>query len=69
MPTVPGQRSAPQQMAGLRPSDEFLMMAAATMHEQGRLTFQDRAQPVEDAIADGTFDPVGAGYTDFKRKR
>lgn len=32
-------------------------------------TFQERAQPVEDAIEKGTFDPVGKNWTDFKRKR
>ncbi len=43
--------------------DQWALMAAAVLHEQGRLlekpSFEDRAQATKDALKSGTFDPQG----------
>lgn len=65
MITIPGTPQGPQAQ---QPKPQFLLMAAAMLHE--RMTqeqFDQRAKPMADAIKSGEVDPVGMNSTTFEK--
>ena len=73
MPFVPdnGNVIPMPQAQPKAPDPTYLMMAAAMMHEMGRLVqtpFEERAAPTKAAIAEGVFDQQGAFQTKFEKK-
>lgn len=67
MPVVPfTDKPAAQRERMAAVGNTYVMMAAAELHKAGML-FEDRANPVKDALADGTMDAVGINSTDFNK--
>lgn len=67
MPTVPFGRTRVASAVRPKIDETYLAMAASDLHDAGML-FEERAEPVQDAIRTGAMDPSGLNATDFTRR-